>query len=85
MEKGTYVIMTGSYTTSCGKEYEKNHIGLLIGDIESAPYVDVRFPIHSSYNSSYIPVSKFIEAPDQDKAEKLFNKGVELCKKVFYK
>jgi len=85
MKKGTYVIMTGRYTTGCGKEYDKNHIGVLMEDTSKRIKVDVRFPIHSCYDSSWIPVDKLTEAPDQDKAEKLFNEGVKQCKKVFYK
>jgi hypothetical protein len=85
MEKGTYVIMTGNYTTGCGKEYEKNHIGLLMEDTTERTNVDIRFPIHSTWDSSWIPVGKFTEAPDQNKAKKLFNEGVKQCKKVFYK
>lgn len=87
MRKGNYVVMISNHTTSCGKEYLKGHIGCLAEDINevSGKSVDVRFPIHRKYDSSWIPRDKFILADDQYKAEKLFKQGEELCKKVFYK
>ena len=84
MKKGDYVIMICGHTTGCGKVYEKGHIGCISSN-NFNDYADIRFPTHRTYDSSYIPVSKIIIAKDQDKAEKLFKEGEELCKKVFYR
>lgn len=87
MKKGTYVVMTKSHITGCGKQYERGHIGILCEDITigCTHAVYIRFPRHSTNDSSWIPVNKFVEAADQQKAETLFEKGVKECTNILYK
>lgn len=84
MKKGDFIVMTIFHITGCGKVYEVGHIGCLSNNV-SDDYVDVRFPTHRTHDSSYIPTSKVVLAENQKKAKKLFEKGEEVCKKVFYK
>lgn len=77
MEKGSFVKMNCSHTTGCGKSYSKGDVGTVSREIGDTVYV--RFPIHSSSDSSSIPLNKVTLVPENEleDAKKKFQKGLE--------